>query len=64
MFIISVTFDKKKMRDNNYRDISNNLCIQFTMDDDFLIITDIVGVTHWYKKDYIVAFHTEVKHEE
>lgn len=33
--------------------------ISISFDDDFLIVTDEVGVQHYYRKDCIVAFHIE-----
>lgn len=58
MYLISINFDENKVP-NHFRDIHNQKCNVYTIDEDFLIVTDTQGILHYYRKDLIVVFHIE-----
>lgn len=58
MYLISISFDEIKVP-NHFKDIHNQKCTVYTIDNDFLVVTDDRGILHYYRKDCIAAFHIE-----
>lgn len=63
MYLISISFDEKKVSDH-FRDIHNYKCLKYYIDGDFLVVTDRNAILHYYRTDCIIAFHIEYLGQE